>query len=151
MRWRNHVLVVVLLGLVAFGCNGSSPTSPSEPRRQDALSLLSLDPPAGSTLRAGEAAQITARVRYSFATAARGKIGVIAFPSPFGLPIFTDPFSFDLTGQEGEATLHLKIYFNLSEPQDLPRNSPVVVDLSLFPEGVNQTQVSAQAHYQLAP
>jgi len=141
----------MLLGLAAFGCNGSSPTSSSEPRRQDAISLLSLVPPEGSTLHAGETAQITARVRYSFATAARGKIGVLAFPAPFGLPIFTDPFSFDLTGQEGEATLHLTIYFNLSDPKDLPRNSPVLVDLSLFPEGVDRTQVAVQARYQLAP
>ncbi len=134
------------LGLMMLSCHGSSPTAP---RRQDALSLTSLTPAEGTTLPYGSTAEVSVRVRYSFASAARGKVGIIAYPAPFGLPIVTDPVFFPVEGEQGEATLHFRIYFNLSEPRDLPKSSRIVVNFTLFPEGVQQSTTGFDSHYQL--
>jgi hypothetical protein len=150
MLARSLVRSVAVLSLVALGCHGSS--SPSEPaRRQDALSLVSLSPAEGTVLPYGGTVDVTLRARYSFASANRGQIGLIAYPGsglPTGPPIFTDPFFFPVEGREGEVTLRFKVYFNLSDPP-LPKGSRVTLDLALFPEGVNQSSTGFNAHYQL--
>jgi hypothetical protein len=150
MLARSLVRSVAVLSLVALGCHGSS--SPSEPARQDALSLVSLSPAEGTVLAYGGTVDVTLRARYSFASANRGQIGLIAYPGsggfPTGLPIFTDPFFFPVEGREGEVTLRFRVYFNLSDPP-LPKGSRVTLDFALFPEGVNQSSTGFNAHYQL--
>jgi hypothetical protein len=151
MRAPSFVFVTaalgLALGLVTLGCHGSS--SPTAPARQNALSLASLSPVEGTTMPYGSTAEVSVRVRYSFASAARGKVGIVVTPAPFGLPIYTDPFFLPLEGEQGEATLHFRIYFGLSEPRDLPKGSRIVVNLTLFPEGVQQSSIGFDAHYQL--
>ena len=152
MLARSLVRAVVVLSLLALGCNHGS--SPSEPARRDAISMVSISPAEGTVLPYGSSTvDVTVRVHYSFAHAARGKIGLIAFPGnggiPTGLPLFTDPFSFPVEGQEGDTTLHFILYLNLVDPQALPKGSRITLDFSLFPEGVTQTSIGFDAHYQL--
>jgi hypothetical protein len=150
MLARSLVSAVAVLSLAALGCHHGS--SPSEPARQDALAMVSLNPAEGTVLPYGSPVDVTARVHYSFATAARGKIALIVYPGsgaiPTGLPIFTDPFSFPVEGREGEATLRFTVYPNLSDPA-LPKNSPITLDFSLFPEGITQTSIGFHAQYRL--
>jgi len=137
---------------MALGCGHGHGSSPSEPVRLDAISLVSLTPAEGTVLPYGSNAEVTARVHYSFASKTSGKIGVLAYPGnglPTGLPVFATPFSFPLEGQEGEATLHFTIFFNLSDPQSLPKSSRITVNFALFPEGVDRTSIGFDAHYQL--
>src|SRR5262249_15769269 len=134
--------------LVALGCGHGS--SPSEPARRDAISLVSISPAEGSVLPYGDTADVTVRVRYSFASAARGKIGLTAYRGdqvPVDL-FFTDPLFLPVEGREGEATLRSKVYFNLFDPLP-PKGSTVTLDLSLFPEGIDRTSIAFQVHYQL--
>jgi hypothetical protein len=149
MPARNLVRAVVVLSLLALGCNHGS--SPSEPVRLDKLSLVSLSPAEGATLPYGSNIDVTARVHYSFSSAARGKVGLLVYPGtqlPTGLPVFATPFSFSVEGQEGEVTLHSTIFFNLSDPP-LPKGSHITLNFALFPEGVNQTSIGFDAHYQV--
>jgi hypothetical protein len=146
VRAKSFVFAMVVLGLVTLGCHGSSPTAPL---RQNAISLASLTPADGTTLPYGSTAEVSVRVRYSFASAARGKVAITAYPAPFGLPIFTDPIFSPVEGEQGEATLRFRIYFGLSEPGDLPKGSRIVVNFTLFPEGVQQSTTGFDAHYQL--
>jgi hypothetical protein len=143
------VRAVAVLSLLALGCQHGS--SPSEPARQDAIALVSISPAERSVLPYGSTVDVTARVRYSFASAVRGKISLIAYGGnriPTGPPIFTDPFFFSVEGQEGEATLRSTIYFDLADPP-LPKNSPITLDFSIFPEGVDRTSISFSVLYQL--
>ena len=148
MLARSFVPAVAVLSLLAFGCHHGS--SPSEPAHRDALSLVSISPAEGSVLPYGQPVDVTVRVHYSFASAARGKTSLLVYPGsgqlPTGAPIFTDPFSFPVEGQDGETTLRFTIYFNLTPP---PKGSPITLDFALFPEGVTQTGIGFDLHYQL--
>ena len=52
-----------------------------------------------------------------------------------------------MEGREGEATLHATLYFNLDPVP--PKNSPITLDFSLFPEGVDRTSIGFTVLYQL--
>jgi hypothetical protein len=143
-------VAVAVLSLAALGCHHGS--SPSEPARRDALSMVSISPAEGTVLPYGSTrVDVTIRVHYSFANAARGTVGLLAYPGiaqlPTGLPVFAAPFSFPVDGQEGEATLHSTLFFDLSDP--LPKNSRITLNFALFPEGVTRTTIGFDAHYQL--
>src|SRR5579872_6709402 len=137
-----RTLLVVMIAL-ALGCGGRS-SSPSEPAaRTDSIVLLSVDPPEGTHMKLGGRVQVTARFRYTFAQAAGGKIESIVTPFPFGLPLLTDPLlaQVAVAGQEGEATLGFAIV--LDDPDHQLQPGPIVANLALFPQGQNQSAISA--------
>jgi hypothetical protein len=151
MPAKSLARAVAVLSLLALGCrHGSSPSEPT-PARQDAISLISISPAERTVLPYGSTVDVTARVRYSFASAVRGKISLIAYGGnriPTGPPIFTDPVFFAVEGRDGEATLRSTIYFDLAEPP-LPKSSPITLDFSIFPEGVDRTSIGFTVLYQL--
>jgi len=150
MPARNLVRAVAVLSLVALGCgHGSSPTEPARP--QDAISLVSISPAERTVLPYGSTVDVTARVRYSFASAVRGKVLLSAYGGnrvPTGPLLFTDPFSFPVEGREGEATLRSTVYFDLIDLPP-PKNSPITLDFTLFPEGIDRSSISFSVLYQL--
>jgi len=142
--------LVVMIALV-MGCGGRS-SSPAEPAaRSDSIVLLSVDPPEGTHMQLGGRVQVTARVRYTFQQPAGGTVEVVVTPFPFGLPLLTDPLlaQVHVDGQEGEATLRFAIL--LDDPDHQLRPGPIAANLALFPQGQNQSSISAQIRYEVVP
>lgn len=141
-------VALIVMAVMVLGCGGGS-SSPTEPARRDSLTLVSVQPAQGSQLRIGDIVEVQARLRYAFANPGGGKIGAITHPVPFGVPIFTDPFQFNLEGQQGETTLVFDIYLNeLFEPL---RPGPIEVSLALFPQGQRESTASVEIRYEAVP
>jgi hypothetical protein len=146
---RRATLIVMIA--LAMGCGGRS-SSPAEPAAQrDSIVLLSVDPPEGTHVQLGGRVQVVARFRYTFAQPAGGKIEVLVTPLPFGLPLLTDPLlaQVDVAGQEGEATLRFAIL--LDDPDHQLRPGPIGANLTLFPQGQNQSTTNVQIRYEVVP
>jgi hypothetical protein len=139
---------LALMVVSALGCGGGS-SSPTEPAQRDSLTLVSVQPAQGAQLRIGDTVEVLARMRYSFVNPGGGQIGVIAYPLPFGLPIFTDPFQFNLEGQQGEATLLLDMY--LADPDEPLRPGMIQASFALFPQGQRESTASVDIRYEVVP
>jgi hypothetical protein len=94
---------------------------------------------------------VVARFRYTLQQTGGGKIGVLVYPLPFGLPLVTDPFPAEtsVAGQSGEVTVRLNI--PLHDPDDDLRTGPIVVDFALFPQGQRESVADVQVRYELIP
>ena len=146
-------IIFAVITTLALGCGGGGggSSSPTEPARRDTIVLLSVDPPEGTRVRLGSKVQVVARFRYTFAQAAGGKIAVLVYPLPFGLPLFTDPLlaQTDVEGQQGEATLRFSILLN--DPDQQLRPGPITADFSLFPQGQRVSTTHVQVRYEVVP
>jgi hypothetical protein len=110
-----------------------------------------VDPPEGTHVQLGGKVQVIARFRYKFEQAAGGKIGVIVFPQPFGLPLLTDPLLVpaDVEGQEGEATLRFAILLN--DPDQQLHPGLIAANFALFPRGQRESTASVLIRYEVVP
>lgn len=144
-------LTLVLMTVFVLSCGGGSSSSPTEPARPNSLVLLSVEPVQGTSVRLGGEIQVVARFRYTLQQAGGGKIGVLVFPLPFGLPLVTDPLPAETTvaGQAGEVTVRFKI--PLHGINDDLSSGPIAVNFALFPQGQRESVADVQVRYELIP
>jgi hypothetical protein len=69
-----RILGILLSAATFTFCSKSSPTEPSLP--QDSVTIVSIQPPGGTTLQAGAQVTFTATVAYHLASAASGSVHI---------------------------------------------------------------------------
>lgn len=70
-----QVTLVAAAVVAAAGCNGSS--SPSEPAGLNDVTVVSITPPEGTTLTAGQAVTFDATLRYTLSAGSSGNVGIV--------------------------------------------------------------------------
>lgn len=144
MTYRRPALRVLSVFLSAAAITFCSKSSPTEPT-QDSVTIVSIQPPAGTTLQAGSSVTFTATIAYRLASASSGLVLIVIEDNAFRNLSSTVPQP-RVSVESGAGTVAL------TDQVVLPSAgiTTVFVLFPLVPAGATSTQTVQEVSYPVA-